>query len=628
MNWIVYGRFATKMERLACSDLQVDWQQVTGQEMRLLAESEPLPVDGIVFLVGCPQTSERVARLVAEGKVPITATSTGSVQAVSPGHRGGCIQVVDNMIVLAGCDAQGAQYAVYDFCRDSLGIDPFAYWTGYQPDPLPHFSLSDVQQQVIQPPHVPILCYFDNDNDELANLHEPLLEFSWEQWQALIDTLVRLKFNAVEPFDHFGRSEYFTREPYLKLRPDYQVNETLLNRLIDYAHDKGMLVQVSFGLGWHFKPISDEAADNWTVHKSKWLETWQYYLDHTPIGRCDIFANRPRHQKLDHPYRSSSGEHVVDVFHEVFAEMHRMVRDHNPEAMLIADLYSEGRDVFNAGFRPQPEDDYLLMWADDGYGRFPHLLTTNNGYRNGIYVHAGFWQNHVVQDPYPVLLASEMQRAILDLGADKYCLVNGQTFRHFILNLELCSAVCENPVDFDAATFFTKWVTRYFGKAAANHVVQIYNWLHEAQAGNKGYVELLWDVQIAQRRVQGAGERGEIASIQKRITLLEKALKLAKKTTPLVKDQAYFYHDQVLLPVRLLLQLNQFLLHLTLAGYHPTQPERLVQAIETLQTHTNTRLQGDNNQKWATWYSPAKARPNNGYPDIQFLKNIMNKHKG
>ncbi|KAA3657517.1 MAG: hypothetical protein DWQ04_27825, partial [Chloroflexi bacterium] len=159
-------------------------------------------------------------------------------------------------------------------------------------------------------------------------------------------------------------------------------------------------------------------------------------------------------------------------------------------------------------------------------------------------------------------------------------------------------------------------------------VVQIYNWLHEAQAGNKGYVELLWDVQIAQRRVQGAGERGEIASIQKRITLLEKALKLAKKTTPLVKDQAYFYHDQVLLPVRLLLQLNQFLLHLTLAGYHPTQPERLVQAIETLQTHTNTRLQGDNNQKWATWYSPAKARPNNGYPDIQFLKNIMNKHKG
>jgi len=46
MNWIVYGRFATKMEQLACSDLQADWQQVTGQEVRLLEECETLPESG------------------------------------------------------------------------------------------------------------------------------------------------------------------------------------------------------------------------------------------------------------------------------------------------------------------------------------------------------------------------------------------------------------------------------------------------------------------------------------------------------------------------------------------------------------------------------------------------------
>ena len=617
MNWIIYGRLATTMERLACVDLQSDWQAATGREAHLIEESELLPDGELLFLAGCPQTSERVAALVAAGMVRITA--------ISPGPRGGCIQIVDGVIVLAGCDPQGAQYAVYDFCRTSLGIDPFHYWTGYQPIAQPDFGLDDAQQQLIQPPHVPILCYFDNDNDELANLHKPLLEFNWEQWQALIDTLVRLKFNAIEPHDHFGRSEYFSRKPYLKLRPDYAVNEALLNKVIDYAHAKGMLVQVSFFLGWHFKAIGDETAVNWTAYKAEWLETWQYYLDHTPIGRCDIFSNRPRNQKLDHPYRSSGGEDVAVVFQEAFAEMRRLIMAHNPQAMLIADLYSDGLDVFQAGFRPQPAEDYLLMWADDGYGRFPHLpdlSDMDNGYGQGIYVHAGYWLNHVVQDPYPLLLAAEMQRAILEHGIDRYCLVNGQTFRHFILNLELCSSVCENPIGFDAALFFSTWASRYFGPVAAANVVQIYDWLHEAQMGRKGYVELLWDVQTAQRRLaEGETAVSDPAPIQARITLLENALNLAEGTVSVVADQAHFYHDQVILPVRLLLQLNQFLLHLTVAGNYPARLEPLERAIGLLEGHTAVRLQGDNNDKWATWYDPAKARPNNGYPDIEFLKN-------
>ncbi|MGV9197460.1 MAG: hypothetical protein ACOC4M_01310 [Promethearchaeia archaeon] len=42
-----------------------------------------------------------------------------------------------------------------------------------------------------------------------------------------------------------------------------------------------------------------------------------------------------------------------------------------------------------------------------------------------------------------------------------------------------------------------------------------------------------------------------------------------------------------------------------------------------IEQHTETRLKGYKNSRWATWYDPQKPRPNGGYPSIQKLKKLL-----
>jgi hypothetical protein len=119
------------------------------------------------------------------------------------------------------------QYAVYDYCSEILEIDPFAYWTGKIPPKKLPSELLSFNNKVIAPPVVPILCYFENDVDELANLREPLLEYDWESYTEMINSLVRLKYNAIHLFDMLGRPEFFLRPEYQQIRPGYDIRLSL-----------------------------------------------------------------------------------------------------------------------------------------------------------------------------------------------------------------------------------------------------------------------------------------------------------------------------------------------------------------------------------------------------------------
>lgn len=640
--YIILGKDASEMEEIAVKDLKEDLKQVSDSEIDIVIEKKDLyGKPGVYFLVGSPESSEEIANLSRKEKIPITRES--------PGPRGGCIAEItsDNdqqkIIILAGSDPQGAQYMVYDFCQKYLKIDPFQFWTGCKPQNIADIRGLSISKEIIEPPEIPILCYFDNDNDELANMTKPYLEFSFEHWKEVIDSLVRLKYNAIDIHDHLGRAEFYRWSFYKQLVPDYQPNEKLLDKVIDYAHKKGVMIQVSFYLGWKFKTISDRANKNYEKHKEEWFTVWRYYLQQTPIGKCDIFLNRPRDQKWDRRYKGADFKTTAKLFNEIFHEMRNILKDHNPDAIIVADLYSEGMKVYKEGFRPEPKEDFIMAWPDDGFGRIPNMPDDLRGYKFGIYMHAGFFLNHVVHDPYPELLSKYMKKAFNEYGMTNYCLVNGQTFRHYLINLEACSKICMRPDEFDPEKFYLQWTERYFGKKAAPGVVQVLMMLHEAQEGGKGYVKIIgrfkesilrlklmkWIFFLPKKTTIKIFDKfANVGSdfterVKRNVNILRDAMDLANRLRSEVADQHQFYHDYVILQIKLLLQLNELAYELQLAAYDYQDKSHLKKAIKLLKKHTATRLNGDKDDKWNTWYDPAKRRPNGGYPDVKALEKMI-----
>lgn len=640
--YIVAGTGASKAELLSISHFKNDLENATGKAISVLSEDEVLPDKGWFYIVGTAATNSLIQGL-AERKAIVLSEGF-------PGSRGGIWANVklhggQDAIVLAGSDVQGAQYALYDYCREVLEVDPYEYWTGNTTKPLKPLDLSISENKVISPPKIPILCYFENDVDELANIKEPLLEYDWESYTEMINSLVRLKYNAIQLFDMLGRPEFYQRQEYIDIRPDYNVRISFIDSLISYAQDMGMMVQIDLALGYEFKPMEQEKADCWRDNKEDWLAAWSYYFEETPLAKADIFILRPRNQVWDWEYISSCGEDKIEVFNEVYDELGELIDSYKPKAEKVVICYSDGMEMFNNGFNPPK--DWIIAWADDGWGGFKILPNSTKGYDFGTYMHAGYWLNHTVHDPYPLKLDTIMKNMVREYQADKYCLVNGQQFRPFLLNIEAFSEIAKNPELFDGEQFYQDWTENYFGEEAAVYAVQAMKKLHEAQFNRVGYVVHLWEIgetlaYLSNSPIRRPGRtpipydyalvETDYDHVQQRLEILEQALEIAEEGAEIVSENEDFYHDYILLPINLYVDLLTFettlhemsrLKKMFEESGNKSDLEKIKPVLEKarkeLDTINKRNIEGDINKKWEGWYDPAQRRPNNGFPTQEKL---------
>ncbi len=646
--YLVLGDNASKTELLTTRQFGNDLRNVTGDSIEIMRSNQPLPEHGIVFLIGTVKSNPLIARLSASGKIRLSSKF--------PGPRGGiwsAVKVGDGkkVIVLGGSNVQGEQYAEFGYSRRMLGIDPIAYWTGKAPQENPFFDAFDFKDSVIAPPKIPIMCYFENDVDELANLKKPYLVYDWKTYTEMINSLVRMKYNAIQLFDMLGRPEFYRNSArfisfYKKLRPHYSVNMKYVARMINYAHEMGMMVQIDMSLGYQFYPYITQKEDScWSRYKDKWIAAWKYYMTKTPIGKCDIFSFRPRNQIWDWSYRSSCGENSVKVFDEAYAALNRVIDKYRPGAIKIAMLYSDGMQVYNDGL--ELPKGWLAAWSGNGWGDFDELPASTRGYKFGTYIHAGFFLNHVVMDPYPVRIGEAMFSFVNKYNATYYMEVNGQTFRPFILNLEAYSAFAQSPSTYDGHEFYRRWASYYFGNSAAADVIKAYESLHEAQSDGEGYVRILSDIggltgnlsenlglkPMGKRRMRDV--ESDIRDTNSRLSALDSAWKFVSAGLASERGPVGFYHDQVELPVTLLRQLLTIKRDLAeclqadneyLNSRDPNYLKSSLRSINLarleLRRHILTRYYGDLNPKWKGWYYTWKRRPNNGFPTISRLGTI------
>ncbi len=643
--YIVIGEQAGVTEKILAGQLKADLEMVSELTVNITNTKKELPAGGIFYILGTSSTNNIISDLVKKKAIVLSQNF--------PGARGGIwarasLPNGKEAIVLAGSDVQGEQYAVYDYSREILGIDPLKYWTGKMPPKDKKFAPFDFGNKVIAPPQIPVLCYFENDVDELANLKKPLLEYDWESYTEMINALVRLKYNAIHLFDMLGRPEFFKREEYFKIRPDYSVRLSYADSLINYAHDMGMMVQIDLSLGYQFKPMKQDKADCWSRNKEEWLTFWKYYFEETPIAKADIFSLRPRNQVWDWEYKSSCGEDKTKVFNEVYRVLGDIIDKYRPGAIKVVTCYSDGMDMFNHNFAPPA--DWIIAWSDDGWGGFTSLPESTKGYKFAAYMHAGYWKNHTVHDPYPEKIDTVMKMMINRFQATNYWEINGQQFRPFLLNIAAYAAIANNPDAYNGETFYREWTEWYFGKKAAIYAVQSMKLLHQAQFGRVGYVEHLAEIKEAIGYLSNTpvGRPGKpsvpfdysrveknFGHVEQRYEILMQAKADAENGLEYADPGGTFYYDFVVLPVYLYVDLLTFekvlneMAVLKKSFEETGDKSKLEQALQLLKeakldlekVHQRS-MDGDKNKRWKGWYDPAKRRPNNGFPTEKMLNDI------
>lgn len=504
-----------------------------------------------------------------------------------------------------------------------------SYWTG---DEVNEPVLTNFE-------HFPVRCYFDNDSDELINFHGKDGRVDYDVYRQMLISLKGMGYNAIDIHDQLGRAEFYRWEAYKKYW-NYVGDIKHIEKLIDIIHEEGMLVQIPMYLAWGFDSI-EEHEECWSRYSEKWIDKWTSYMN-SALGKGDIFLMRPRSPVYDSKYKCKCADcakkGVGTIMTEAFEALEKIILQKKPEAMLICDLYAEGYGLWLDGSFKVSEK-WLLMAADNGYGKLPLLENMGNGNSKwGIYLHAGFWLNHTVQDPHLEPLMESVNRAY-QCGATDYVLVNGQSFKNFILNLEAIMQMVHDGMNFSREDFISSWSKRLFGVSDEKLAQRIDLFIEDIAEAHRGmavcpaYLDPMEDIDrgftanmihVAYRlisRINGMDD-GEIPyNIKKAAAYkiqFERLYKEAQSIELLIESsKRAAWNDQFTFPMMLMCGEMEFHIVLFEVLDGKRKKEEAKSALQALRSLTE---KGSDLTFFKEWYLPEKSRRHHQIPDEDIFK--------
>lgn len=624
---IVYGEKATTIELNASKDLKYDIESISKEQVVLKAFSETLNVNKYsqVIYVGTKTSNSFLGEYCKSISGEIFDRELQAETYI--------LKSIDKKThVIVGADVRGTFYGVYEFSKTILDIDPNAYWIGYE---------SEIQNKIYIPllsyrakaPAFPYRGYFDNDNDLLANFKGRKLIVEFDLWKEMINTLMRHGYNYIDIHDLLGRPEYYLRDYYIQMT-EFHSDLELVNKVIDYAHSKGMLVQVPMYLGWEFKHLEMDQVCLSQYH-DKWMQIYEYYLAKTPLGKADLFLQRPRHPIYDWSYRckeeASLGIKPGELLNKMFEGLYQLIQKHKPGAVLFCDLWQEGRPLWESE-QFSPRKEIQMLWADHGYANFSEFPTDFKGYDFGVYLHAGVWKNNVTQSPYPNLIKDAVMKAIKN-NATSNILVNGQTFKDFLLNISAAGACAWDPTSFDAEEFYTSWTSRYFGEDVSAKTVEVLKLTYEANVPIGGFRNTMKETEnLLKKMTKRDFQSVSLDDVNKSIKASRKALKIVNQIIQDIEpSKKMSFIDQVAYPTEI------FLLNLKLLESAILLNDSLVnqsnnsalikQKSEELRNSLISLLQklsqGSGWEKWENFYNPENFRMHTPPPTIEQVDQLL-----
>ncbi|MGH9447090.1 MAG: glycosyl hydrolase 115 family protein, partial [Terriglobia bacterium] len=440
--------------QLATKDLASDLQKVFGHPVRIVNQpSEAGPVTiCVAFNYNLPKT---VAKPSGWERLRIQ-----SVRNPWPGSP------AREAIVLTGSDALGTIYAIYQFSRQFLGVDPLYWWTDHPPARRAKVDVPDGFSES-QAPVFHYRGFFINDEDLLTGWRSGIpddADISLKTWNRIFEAILRLKGNMVIP-----GTWIFPYEP--------QVEAAVNRGLVVTQHHANVLGLDTFR--WpKDKPYSFESAPG--LLEAAWKRAvGQYPKD------AEVVWSVGYRGLNDYPFwvvdksAPATAAGRARVIQEAIEKEIGILKQQHPHPHIVFNAWVEGATFLRQGLLKLPAG-VTVVWPDDGHGTLQDRGEISAG--EGEYYHTAMidWRSNHFSELVPLeRIRHELGRAA-KAGATEYLIVNTSNLRPVVMTSRATMELAWNPKPWvadrpdEASEYLNDWSREEFGEKAADAVDQYY----------------------------------------------------------------------------------------------------------------------------------------------------------
>ncbi len=427
----------------ALRDLRNDWYNVFGCPPLFCNGG-----DGCTLVNGTDFSNGRRIRI--GGKCPIEEREAYAVYAEN------------GDIFITGADELGLIYGIYTFSEQILGVDPWYYWNEFPP--LRHREIEIASDLCLShgSPTFKYRGFFVNNEEMIAgSFPDPLREnaMSLEKFERICELILRLKGNFIAP----GTRIY--------------ADETSR----DVADARGLYVNdhhvTPLGLNVYMWP--KEVSYSYVDNRETWEKYWKTCIDaqkHRKMLWTVGFRG-----KGDGPFwhadknAPTTDKERGELISRAVARQVELIREVQPNADIIFNMYSEQTDLCKKGYLTIPEG-VIRVWC----GSLGYLYDDGNAAAgDGAYYHITGCSNRYSESVPPERILRELGR-YTDIGATGCLIVNTGNIRHFPVSIGCvmntvydASEYRKGSPDEEMKHYIRDYTGKYYG-SCAEEVADIY----------------------------------------------------------------------------------------------------------------------------------------------------------
>ena len=429
----------------------------------LLTHSIPSMVQNII-IIGTIGKSAAIDRLIKENKIDVSSTlgkwEAYHVQLVRKPFKG-----IDNALVIAGSDARGAAYGVFQLSRE-IGVSPWYWWADVPVKKKKELYLKG-NISITDRPLVKYRGIFINDEAPALSgwSKEKFGGFNHQFYEKVFELILRLKGNYLWPA-MWGSAFY---------------DDDTLNK--KSAQDYGIVIGTS-----HHEPLM-RAHDEWKRYgKGKWdydsNETrlksfWKEGMQRAK--RTETIVSIGMRGDGDKPMTEGTAisllERIVRDQRNIIEEVTGKPASQTPQLWA---LYKEVQDYYDKGMRVP--DDVTLLLCDDNWGNIRRLPGLNEKKRSGgygIYYHydyVGDPRNYKWLNTNNIARVWEQMHLAYEYNARQIWIVNVGDIKPMEFPTSFFLDYAWNPLQWNEDNlnaYYSQWAAEQFGSLYANEIADI-----------------------------------------------------------------------------------------------------------------------------------------------------------
>ncbi len=378
----------------------------------------------------------------------------------------------DNLLI-AGVTTRATVFAIYEFCEQYLGIDPFYYWTDTQPKTIESLVLKNVFVEN-WPKAYETRGWFINDEDMLSawsggknaqHAGYPMKIMHPEVFEKILETALRCKQNLIIPATY------------------HNIDLPENKRLFALAKARGLKIsqhhQEPVGVSadifeQYWKDRNEEVSANYLDNKDKYEIVWRHHIrKYLDIG-ADVVWQLGLRGKDDRPfwYGSENAPQNDDergkVISDAIEHQWNVIKDETGHADFESTitLWMEGSDLHSKGFLKFPGKT-IIVFSD--FGPTQNLrqdfreVSRCEDRMYGVYYHVAFMScgPHLAQGTHPEKIENNIGASV-QMGDTAYAVLNVSNIREFVLGIDYASTLfwdADVPLD----DWILKWCEFYYG---------------------------------------------------------------------------------------------------------------------------------------------------------------------